>query len=283
MRIRSSDFVPADLLPQGRQYSLVVESLHFQDIMLGYIVFETGPEEGSIYVSLRDQLSSALYGAVLLSERSQVKGLLEKTLATMRGKAEVVSAQSRKINTNVTGVSSSMEEMAASIREISAHIKTVMENVNGAESLANTASSDIGRLTESTSKIAAVVGLINDIAEMTNVLALNAAIEAAHAGASGRGFSVVAKEVKKLAAQTVASTAEIQNIVNKNVEGAEQTSQAIAKTREAIRKISELASSITAAISEQAQASSEVSSLLIDASQGTAEISRAISEIARLG
>ena len=125
--------------------------------------------------------------------------------------------------------------------------------------------------------------LINDIAEKTNVLALNAAIEAAHAGDAGRGFSVVAKEVKALAAQTVSSTSKIQELVKKNNLSTKQAEEVINSTNKAIKTIASLSENIKDSINEQVQSSTEISNRLQDASTGVEQISSAIAEIAKLG
>jgi DNA-binding LacI/PurR family transcriptional regulator len=279
----ASEIVPRDLLPQGRRYSLEVEALCFQEKTLGFVAFETGPEDGSVYSTLAEQLSSALYGAMLLAERGAVKAKLEGALSSMGGKADIVSRQSEKIAGGVGGISSTMEEIAASVREISQHLKTVMSTVESAESLVNKSTAAIADLKASSQRIGESVKLINDIAEQTNILALNAAIEAARAGQAGRGFSVVAKEVKALAAQTVSATAQIQDIVGKNNASTAETERVIIETRDSIRKVSGLSTTIAAAVNEQAKATSDISGLLIDATRGASEISAAISEIASLG
>lgn len=279
----TADIIPNDLLPSNRFYSFVVESLHFSSNYLGYIVFEAGPEDGNVYFALRGQLSSSIYGALLLDDRLKVKNVLENTLHTMSNKADVVSVQSEKISTNVSSISTTMEEVAASIREVSVHIKNVLNLVESAQSLINNANNSIIELTASSKKITHAIDMINDIAEKTNVLALNAAIEAAHAGEAGRGFSVVAKEVKALAAQTVASTRQIQEFVSNNNINTENSKESILQTTDAIKKISNYSASIVESITEQVSATSEVSKLLIDASAGTTEIFSAIAEIAQLG
>ncbi|NLM00633.1 MAG: substrate-binding domain-containing protein [Treponema sp.] len=280
---KTKDCVPEDLLPQSRYYSLVVESLHFNTNFLGYIVYETGPEDGTTYSALAGQIASSLYAAYLLKHQMQLKNMLQETLQNMSGKADVVSAQSEKISGNVGSISSTMEEVAASFREVSIHIQNVTNLVEEAQKVISTASNSMVELSDSSSKIVSAVDMINDIAEKTNVLALNAAIEAAHAGEAGRGFSVVAKEVKALAAQTVASTQSIQDFVDNNLHSTEVSKESISKTTAAIKKIADYSQSIVNAIKEQVAATNEVSTLLIDASTGTNEISNAILEIANLG
>lgn len=78
LRFSTQQFIPRDYLPQGRQFSLVVEPLYFQDKSLGYVVFEIGPQDGNIYELLRNNLSSALQGAMLFQEIQQARLDAEK-------------------------------------------------------------------------------------------------------------------------------------------------------------------------------------------------------------
>ncbi len=260
-----------------------VESLHYQDQFLGYIVFESENDNGVAYATLRDQISCSLYSALLLKDRNKSRAVMEGTMNAMTEKADIVSSQAEGISGNITTISNSMGSFASSIKDISGNISIVTETVSAANRMITEANYSIETLVESTEQITNAVHMINDIAEKTNVLALNAAIEAAHAGDAGRGFSVVAKEVKSLAAQTVSSTAAIQELVDRNNINTKQTEEVINSTNAAIKKIASLSESIKNSITEQVQSSEEISTQLRGASTGAEQISSAITEIAKLG
>lgn len=279
----TKDIIPDQYLPAKSFYSLVTESLHFQDSYIGYIVFQEGPEAGAPYAALRDQLSSSLYGAILLKDRNERKEAVEKAMQTMSEKADVVSQTSKQISENLGTISSSMENFTDSIKNISGNVQNVTATVKSTNEMMSEAEISFDVLVDSSKKITEAVNMISNIAETTNVLALNASIEASHAGEAGKGFSIVAKEVKALAAQTVEATGRIQELVAKNAENAAGTQKIIKKTEDSMKKISDLSEQIRDSVSGQVQASSDISSQLSNANSGAAGITEAISEIAGLG
>lgn len=283
VKFDTKTILPDQYLPAKSFYSLITESLHFQSTYLGYIVFEEGPDVGAPYAALRDQLSSSLYGAILLKDRNDRKEAVMNAMRTMTEKADVVSKTSKQISENLGTISSSMQEFTNSVKNISGNVQNVASTVKSTNEMMGEAEISVDVLVDSTKKITEAVNMISDIAETTNVLALNASIEASHAGEAGKGFSIVAKEVKALAAQTVEATERIQELVAKNAENASGTQKIIKKTEDSMKKIADLSEQIRDSVSGQVQSSSDISSQLSNANSGAAGITEAISEIASLG
>jgi methyl-accepting chemotaxis protein len=134
-------------------------------------------------------------------------------------------------------------------------------------------------LVETADKIGSVVTLIQEIAEQTNLLALNATIEAARAGEAGKGFAVVASEVKNLATQTAKATEEIGQQITTMQGITGNAAEAIAAIGKAINEIDEVSASIASAVEEQSAATGEIARNTQEASTGTRLVSSEIASV----
>ena len=236
------------------------------------------------------KLADDFEGAVgeIVETVSSASTELEASAGTLTSTAEraqelttMVAAASEEASTNVQSVASATEEMASSVNEISRQVQESARMATEAVGQARATNDRVSELSKAASRIGDVVELINTIAEQTNLLALNATIEAARAGEAGRGFAVVASEVKALAEQTSKATGEIGQQIS-GIQAATQDSvSAIKEISSTIEKLSEISSTIAAAVEEQGAATQEISRNVQQAAHGTQQVSSNITDVQR--
>ena len=193
--------------------------------------------------------------------------------------ATVVASASEQTSINVQMIATASEQMASVIAEIAKQISYSAEIAHKAVTEAEDTSRTVHSLSEAARKVGAVVNLIKDIADQTNLLALNATIEAARAGDAGRGFSVVAAEVKNLSSQTAGATDEIADHIAEIQSVTKSAVEAIASIETTIGEMDEVSTTIAAAIEEQGLATQEIAINSQQAAIGTQEVSNNITTV----
>ena len=226
------------------------------------------------------------------SESEAAKKLTELS-STSRRQSDELSSQTGSVATAITELSSSAAEVAEHARQAadSANMADeeagrsaviVRESVNNIEALTNElkkAGEQARLLQDGSEKIGNILGVIVAIAEQTNLLALNAAIEAARAGEAGRGFAVVADEVRTLATRTQHSTDEISGIVD-SIQGAiKDVSQIITDVEGRSASTNEEALKAEQAISQIQEAVANISTMNVQIASATDEQSRVTKDL----
>ena len=250
---------------------------------------------------------------IILGVAEQAASIANRVAAAseeLSAQVEQVSRGADMQRCRVESTASAMEEMNATVLEVArnagqasdqseitrckasdgaALVDRVVNSINLVDTVAATLQENMQELGTQTESIGGVINVISDIADQTNLLALNAAIEAARAGEAGRGFAVVADEVRKLAEKTMTSTQEvgvsvtaIQKSARANIREVNEAARAVTEAAElantsgqALQEIVDLAAANSAVVTSIATAAEEQSAT-------SEEINRAIDEINRI-
>ena len=213
---------------------------------------------------------------------SELRGVSEQMLEGARcnsSRTQTASAASEQVRQSSVMLASATEEMSASISEIARNTSDAASKGSRAMQFATDANDKVEKLGSSSKEIGAVSKAITSIAAQTNLLALNATIEAARAGEAGRGFSVVASEVKELAGQTAKATADIEARVRAIEEDTRATTDAIDTIVRAMDELKDTQTAIASAVEEQSATTSTMSQSVTEATDGMGDIASNLEEL----
>lgn len=233
------------------------------------------------------------------SESQRISQAYEDAMSLVATANHEMSLAIQEVSVNTQQVSEEAKHADKSAREVSGKFQHAMEEIQALADNVNHSGEVIQELVAETTNIASVLDVIKGIAEQTNLLALNAAIEAARAGEQGRGFAVVADEVRTLASKTQQSTGDINVMIEKlragvnravstmnesqkkavkTVEFASESEGSVRAISSALQSISDRILQIASAIEEQTSVINEINSNLSDAkelsSQGSDSVAR---------
>jgi methyl-accepting chemotaxis protein-1 (serine sensor receptor) len=239
---------------------------HFQAMAQGNLA-------NHIELDRKDEMGKMMEGLQQMQERlsGTVRSVREGSDAIATASSEI-AAGNLDLSRRTEQQAASLEETASSLEELTSTVRQNSDNARQANTLASSASDiavkggelvtrvidTMGSITQSSDKIADIIGVIDGIAFQTNILALNAAVEAARAGEQGRGFAVVATEVRNLAQRSAAAAKDIKALITDSVEkvgsGSALVNEAGTTMEEivtSVRRVTDIISEISSAGREQ--------------------------------
>ena len=211
--------------------------------------------------------------------RATAAALFASSGQTTQSAQSAVTA-SNEASTNVETAAVAADELAGSIGEIGRQLTSTTDIVRKAVTEAKGTNEQIAALAIAAQKIGDVIKLIRAIAEQTNLLALNATIEAARAGEAGKGFAVVASEVKSLAVQTAKATEDISKLIAAVQGSTGSAVSAIGRIASRMQEIDGCASAVSAAVDQQNAATAEISQNVASAAGGAKLVVAVLAEVA---
>jgi methyl-accepting chemotaxis protein len=292
--------------PVGRALKTTVSAL--EDISKGNLAHEfpksiSDDEVGDMTLAMRKmsgELRKMIHGiaetvGVLLSTSTELSGdsnSVSNGSSEVSEKAHSLSISADKMAANIHGVVAAVEQAANNLMSVSTSagqmtstISEIARNSEKARSITGAATNQAKTVTEQMSllrqaaqEIGKVTETISEISAQTNLLALNATIEAARAGAAGKGFSVVANEIKALAKQTASATEDIKVRVTSVQSFASTGVGAIEQISQVIGEVTDIVSSIAAAIEQQATVTKDISRNIGEASTGVRDVNQQVAE-----
>ncbi len=213
------------------------------------------------------------------SELNSTAELLTNNAEKTRELSVAAASGSEECSVTVSSVAGAAIELGKAINEISRQVQDSSQIARNAVTQASTTNDRMDELQVAANRIGDVVQLIASVAEQTNLLALNATIEAARAGESGRGFAIVAQEVKALAAQTERATGEIRDqiVAMQRITG--DSVKAIKDIGSTIEQMSHITTAIASAVEEQDAATRNIAHSIDQTAQGVTEVTKSVIEV----
>ncbi|PKQ78428.1 methyl-accepting chemotaxis protein [Aeromonas sobria] len=265
------DFSLPIKVPQGSKESLIGLLGGMQSTLKGIIAKVSHSTE---------ELSNSADSIAQIAEQTALFATSQQSSTqTMAAAIEELVVSISHLSDNATHADELSKVSANTLEEGSGVIKETLDSIENISTTVGEAAGTISELNGHTQQISEIIGVIRSIADQTNLLALNAAIEAARAGEQGRGFAVVADEVRNLASRSAASTQQITGMISKIQSGADASIRSMETTVNNVSRGVSLANQTGEAISSIRSHASNLTGLMGEISHTLREQSTAANEV----
>ncbi|MGL6548200.1 methyl-accepting chemotaxis protein [Aeromonas hydrophila] len=270
-RLAEGDFSQPIKVPAGAKESLIGLLATMQGTLKGIIA--------QVSHSSEELSGSADSIAQIAEQTAQFATSQQTSTQTMAAAIEELVVSISHLSDNATHADELSKVSANTLEEGSGVIKQTLDSIQSISDTVSNAASSIADLNSHTQQISEIIEVIRGIADQTNLLALNAAIEAARAGEQGRGFAVVADEVRNLASRSAASTQQITGMIGKIQSGADASIRSMENTVNNVSRGVSLASQTGEAIASIQNHASNLTGLMGEISHTLREQSTAANEV----
>ena len=270
----------------GQLYALISSAV-FVDLDISFEAYSKAliDRANGMICELADNFEETVLGAIgtvtdVSGRVNHATDGINTTIERNDAKASIAAQAATGTSRTVEAVAVATEDLTSSIAGVIGQVNESSQIVAHARDAAEKSRVTIANLAESTQKIGAVLRMIEAIARQTNLLALNATIEAARAGEAGRGFAIVAHEVKNLARQTADATEEISKQIGQVQKDTRDAVADIGQVGDVISRLDGISGHIAESMTQQGRATADIARNISHASNASTDITRQLGDLA---
>ena len=260
-------------------FDIGIEKIHSSLKISNNTLGVTRDSVGKAAISLEELVNKIREMSDFYNHTTNVTGNIAEMVNQNAEGVEGVSSSFNDVTSSINSVATAIQQIDLSLHEVNKKCERSILITTDADLKAKDTNVIIEKLSVSSKQIGKVINVINDLADQTNMLALNAAIEAAGAGESGKGFAIVANEVKELAKQTADATNEISQQIMDMQNNMSEAVKAVEKIAEVIQEIFAITGTIANSVTKQSTTTTEISKAVVKAADKANYITKEITDI----